>query len=173
MLFCWFIIGIKKSSNQCCSLQSTRPSLPTKTGEAIYWKWDNTPRPRRVTGKVCLLFPRITAEFSRSSASVLNGQCGTHRWSGCWALCPEAPVMWAVLSESCSWVCCQWEKLDSGSFLALFRPASLHRCGGLGSSLRKDLQWDTGKQSLMLWDMLGESVVTGEKNKIKINIVKC
>lgn len=143
--------GGKKLSNQCFSLQSVRLPLLTNTAEAIYWKWTNMPRLRPVTGKVCLLFPRITAMSWAEEAL----QCWTHRWSGCWALCPEAPVMWAVLCESCSWVCCQWEKLDSGSFLALFRPASLHRRGGLGSSLRKDLQWDMGKQGVMLRDMLG------------------
>ncbi len=164
VLFCWFITGTIRGQEVQQPVLFPAINMTPFTNKhcwSIYWKWTNMPRLRRVTGKVCLLLPRIPA-MSWVEAAL---QCWTHRWSGCWALCPEAPVMWAVLAESCSWVCCQWEKLDSGSFLALFRPASLHRRGGLGSSLRKDLQWDMGKQGVMLWDRLGgiSQRETGEK----------
>lgn len=42
-----------------------------------------------------------------------------------------------------------WPLLDSldSSFLVLFRSASAHRRWGLGSSLRKDLQWGKGNKN--------------------------
>lgn len=66
----------------------------------------------------------------------------THQWYWRWTLCPETPARWEALSESCCSARSLSGSLGSGSFLALFRSASLHRGGGLGSSLRKELQWD-------------------------------
>lgn len=67
-----------------------------------------------------------------------------HLWAVSWTLCPESPQNAPGPAVSRPWPLL--DQLDS-SFLVLFRSASAHRRWGLGSSLRKDLQWGEGRQS--------------------------
>lgn len=59
-------------------------------------------------------------------------------WAGSSTQSPDPPKN--APTPAVSWLCPLLDQLDS-SFLVLFRSASAHRRWGLGSSLRKDLQW--------------------------------
>lgn len=67
----------------------------------------------------------------------------THRWAASSTRCPESPEKAPSPAVSWAWPLRDW--LDS-SFLVLCRSASAHRRWGLGSSLRKDLQWGRQKE---------------------------